>query len=104
MYFGPMFFKHMALDNFSDIFGMAHGAVPYANKTIVNDCLTDPGLKRKIDDYYTDIKRLQNISHGYDEFKTDYREQRINDVQQDILSKIKVIADIYCEITGKKIS
>lgn len=104
MYFGTIFFAYMSLDAISDIFSMAHGATSYAVKTIKNDCLTDPGLKRKIDEYYTEIKHLQNISHGYDEFKSDYRNERLNDVQNDLLDKMRIIVDIYCEIAGKKIS
>lgn len=103
MYFGTIFFAHLSLDTLSDFFGMAHAMAGYARKTIINDCLTDPGLKRKVDEYYTEIRHLQNVSHGYDEFMAGYREERLNDATKDILEKMNVIVDIYCKITGKRL-
>lgn len=102
MYFGEIFFPVMTKDSLSDVFGMAHGATTYARKTITNDCLTDPALKRKIDTYYDEILHMKSISQGYDAIAEAYKSGSITDAVNDIISKLRPIAETYCSLTGKK--
>ena len=103
MYFGEIFFPYMTMDSLAEIFDMAHGAITYARKTINNDCLTDVGLKRKIDTYYDEILHMKSISDGYSAIRANYEEGRITDAVNDIIEKMKVVVDIYCGLTGKKL-
>lgn len=99
MYIGSVCYPNITYQNLGRIFGKDHATAMHAIKTISFEQNVNRTLAHKISGYideitkliYGDIKEVPaNVSLMFDNVMT-------------AIEKMRIIAEAYCEITGKKI-
>jgi len=97
-YFGYVFFKSMSYREIADIFKQDHSTAMHAVSVVQRDMKVEGTFKRKIEEYH---KRLSaTIYNGWpkDRDKAD----EILDKANEAIERMRIIAEAYCELTGKR--
>jgi len=88
---------HLSTPRLAGIFGQNHPSALHAIKTITNDYNNYGHFAKKIDQYICDIRTI--IEHE----NNDYTAAQVIDITATTIEKMRIIAEAYCEITGKRI-
>jgi hypothetical protein len=98
-YFAYMFFKNMSYREAGEIFGKDHATAIHAVSVITKDMKTNVDLRRKIKSYQEKIEGA--IYSDWPSNNTDA--DAILDNIHKAMTQMRIIAEAYCEITGKRI-
>jgi len=85
-----------------EMFDQDHSTVLHARKTVINECETNKEFRKKIDDYIMAIIEIRKREYGGDAILALEHQDILTGLLRDI-DKLWVLAEAYCEITGKKI-
>ena len=101
IYLGDLFFKQVSSGRLAAIFGQDHATALHSIKVIQNDCKTDKNLTLRISTYMSHIKEEIGLQEA-DRINLNIQYQYVMSEAADIINRMGVIAQAYCDITGKK--
>ena len=99
MYLGYEFFKNLTLAKLGRVFHKDHATVLHSVRTIGDERTHNRSLDMKINTY---IKDLCEIIGG-DELEVPPEATAVLESITPTIEKMRIIAEAYCEITGKRI-
>jgi hypothetical protein len=98
-YLAYVFFKNMSYREAGAIFGKDHATAIHAVSVVTKDMKTNVDLRRKIKGYCTKLEAAI-----YSEWPTNKADaDEILDGIHKAMQQMKIIAEAYCKITGKRL-
>ena len=96
-YFGYVFFKSTSYREMAEVFKKDHSTVTHSVSVVQHDMKVNGVFKRKIEAYHERIEKALRNSN----LPVDQADKILDDTNRTI-SSMRIIAETYCRLTGKR--